>query len=314
MLMDLFCEHLDSGSYLRLHFHRFMAMIHQQLFQHSGQPDPLSFIAKELATKYNVICFDEFYVTDIGDAMLLGRLYKSLFKAGMTIISTSNARPDELYTDGLHRDRFIPTIKLIEDRMNVMPLDNGQDHRHRNLTHQQAYFINDESPLNNLYQQLTGAPPTECSIWLCGRELACRGKKRSVIWFDFNQLCEGPRSSQDYIELAERFETVLLSSVPCFKGVDNEQIKARGTEDGTGKAVSTGNRRVVHNQSDDGARRFISLVDELYDCRVNLFVSAEEVPENLYQGHLLSLPFNRTLSRLQEMGSAEYQKLTDKRP
>jgi cell division protein ZapE len=309
MLMDLFCQCLAPKTYIRLHFHRFMVMIHQQLFLHSGKPDPLAHIANELSLKYKVICFDEFFVSDIGDAMLLGRLYQALFSKGVTIISTSNIEPDDLYSDGLHRDRFLPTIKLIKDNMQVIPLDNGNDHRLNYLASNPAYFIQDNQALKKIYYKLTQheAQPNSNSVTLCGRKINCIARDDSVIWFDFAELCEGPRSARDYIELASNYSHLILSNVPRFQGQSKEQIKARGTEDSYGLFNTTGLRKVVQSNHDDPARRFISLVDELYDCRVNLYLSAEDTAEQLYKGVLLKKPFKRTLSRLHEMSSTAYQ-------
>jgi cell division protein ZapE len=311
MLMDMFCQCLDPRLHLRLHFHRFMEMIHQQLYLHSGEPDPLTHIAEELGKQYAVICFDEFFVSDIGDAMLLGRLYRALYNQGTFIISTSNTEPSNLYEDGLHRDRFLPTIKLIIRHMKIIDLDQGTDHRHRELTPNQAYFIQNDNALTQIYHHLShstkGSFISPDSVILCNRQLTCKAKTNDLVWFDFDTLCQGARSSRDYIELASRYHHVLLSHVPQFRGIEIEQIKARGTEDGGGKLNTTGLRKVVQNSYDDSARRFISLVDELYDCRVNLFLSAECHMKLLYQGELLAPPFKRTLSRLHEMSSAEYQ-------
>ncbi|MGH1462807.1 MAG: cell division protein ZapE [Neptuniibacter sp.] len=307
MLMDLFCQCLPENSYLRLHFHRFMRMTHEQLFIHSGEADPLEHIAKELSSRYQIICFDEFYVSDIGDAMLLGRLMTALFKHGVTIVCTSNTHPDQLYTDGLHRDRFLPAIETIKHNLDVEPLDGGIDHRKRVLAQEEAYFINNEAPLEVIFKRLSGSCPIAHTVQLAGRTIPCRAISKDSIWLDFSAICEGPRSSHDYIELAERFTHVLINNVPCFRGIDYEQIKARGTEDSPSQANSTGSREVRQNNFDDPARRFISLVDELYDNRTNLYISAEVALNCLYQGELLANPFKRTLSRLIEMSSAEYQ-------
>jgi len=313
LLMDLFCQCLNTKSYLRLHFHRFMEMIHQQLYIHSGEADPLKHIAKKLSDQYDVICFDEFFVSDIGDAMLLGRLYQALFDQGTFIISTSNTEPSQLYYDGLHRDRFLPTIKLIYSRMQSIHLDSGIDHRHRTLTHQKAFFVSNEKALARIYNQLTAhhlENHTTKEVLLSNRKIRCNARQGKTIWFNFSDLCQGPRSSRDYIELASDYQHIILSEVPQFKGSKREQIKARGTEDGSGELNTTGLRNVTQNNLDDAARRFISLVDELYDCQVNLFISAHCEMELLYQGELLFHPFKRTLSRLHEMSSAEYQKLS----
>lgn len=310
MLMDLFCQCLDPNKHLRLHFHHFMEMIHQQLFLHSGQSDPLAHIAQQLSAQHKVICFDEFFVTDIGDAMLLGRLYKYLFLHGTFIVSTSNTLPENLYRDGLHRDRFTPAIKLINRHMKTIDLGSSLDHRHRKLTPQRAYFINNERALKSIYRSLSGNIQTyKNTVTICDRSINCIAQSSDVIWFDFEELCQGPRSSRDYIDLASRYQHILLSNVPQFLGIVREQIKARGTEDSGGNLNTTGLRNISQNDTDNSARRFISLIDELYDCRVNLFISATCSMEQLYKGDLLSSPFQRTLSRLHEMSSAEYQGL-----
>lgn len=311
MLMDLVCQCLNEHQHLRLHFHRFMAMIHQQLFEHSGHPEPLQYLADKLAKQYSVICFDEFYISDIGDAMLLGRLFDALFQRGVTIISTSNTQPDNLYAGGLHRDRFLPSIQAIKRHMEIISLDNGTDHRHRKLEHSSAYFIEQESALAELYQQLTLASTSETvtQVEICSRLIPCKASQGDVAWFTFSQLCEGPRSARDYIALAQDFSHILLSEIPRFAAKGQEQIKARGTEDGHAAVNSTGLRQIIQSHQDDSARRFISLVDELYDCRINLYLSAEAKAEELYKGDLLSTSFKRTISRLKEMSSKEYQTL-----
>lgn len=309
MLMDLFCQCLAPEKHIRLHFHRFMVMIHQQLFIHAGEPDPLTYIASELSRKYSVICFDEFFISDIGDAMLLGRLYRALFAQGVVIISTSNTEPEQLYADGLHRDRFLPSIEMIKHAMHIIPLDNGNDHRLRDLPPSQAYFVQDNNALQKIYTRLTRHYSDQITkpVTLCKRKINCIARSEDVIWFEFSDLCEGPRSARDYIELASTYAHVCLSNVPRFQGQSREQIKARGTEDSVGAFNTTGLRQVVQNNHDDPARRFISLIDELYDCRVNLYINAEDIAEQLYKGELLKEPFKRTLSRLHEMSSADYQ-------
>jgi len=303
LLMDLFYEELDPSRALRLHFHRFMAMIHQQLTEHSGTRDPLQQIARQLARQYQVLCFDEFYVSDIGDAMILGRLFGQLFELGLAIITTSNCHPDQLYQDGLQRDRFLPAIAAIKQHMVIHQLDGGFDHRQRQLSHSNAYFVKQPQALYEIYPGL----PEVAEISLCQRQLQCQGIHQGYIWFSFSQLCEGPRSALDYIALARRFHTVLLSDLPALGGKAHERIKARGTEDGSYSVTATGNRHVRLGRSDDATRRFISLVDELYDCRVNLFINAETPLENLYSGEHLAFEFERTRSRLTEMASVEYQ-------
>ncbi len=306
LLMDLFYQSLDPDSALRLHFHRFMALVHRQLNELCGTKDPLQQVAQSLARRYRVLCFDEFFVSDIGDAMLLGRLFDFLFECGIAIVSTSNCHPDMLYRDGLQRARFLPAIAAIKKHMLIHQLDGGHDHRQRELSRQSAYFTADEAALTALFPVKAAAT----TVSLCQRQLPCKARYDGHIWFDFSQLCEGPRSALDYIELAERFHTVLLSDVPALSGNAQERIKARGTEDGSYTVTETGNRKILLGRSDDATRRFISLVDELYDRRVNLFLNAEVSLDELYSGEHLAFEFERTRSRLIEMASVEYQSAT----
>lgn len=306
-LMDLFCDSLPEGSALRLHFHRFMAMIHQQLLAHAGEPDPLQVVAADLSRQYKVLCFDEFLVGDIGDAMLLGRLIKHLFADGVALVSTSNRPPHELY-QGLHADRFAPTVQLLQERMEVLPLHGEKDHRFRTLTHSQAYFVEDAGALDRLFNPYRSTQLAQRStVSICRRDIPCVALAEHAVWFEFDALCEGPRSHLDYIDIAQRFHTVILNDVPLLGGKQFEQIKARGTEDGAIGSQGTGERQVLIGRSDDSARRFIALVDELYDRRVNLFLNAAAPLGDLYQGNLLSFEFQRTRSRLTEMASQEYQ-------
>ncbi|WP_051560526.1 cell division protein ZapE [Marinobacterium jannaschii] len=303
LLMDLFYQSLDQSTALRLHFHRFMALMHRQLTELSGTKDPLRQIARDLAQRYRVLCFDEFFVSDIGDAMLLGRLFDYLFDSGIAIVTTSNCHPDMLYRDGLQRDRFLPAITAIKKQMQIHQLDGGCDHRRRMLSQSRAYFVDNAAALSALFPVPAGSQTIE----LCQRPLLCNGLHDGHIWFDFKHLCESPRSALDYIELAQRFHTVLLSGVPVLSGQARERIKARGTEDGSYSVTATGNRQVRLGRSDDATRRFISLIDELYDRRVNLFINAAVPLEQLYSGEHLAFEFERTRSRLIEMASVEYQ-------
>lgn len=309
MLMDMFCDCIPDKKVLRLHFHHFMAMIHRQLQSFSGHKDPLSKVSEHICSQYKVLCFDEFHVSDIGDAMLLGRLYAALFEHRIIIISTSNQPPDELYKNGLHRDRFLPAIKMIKENMLIHSLDGGKDHRHRELQTCDAYFVNSKDRLTESYKKVTGDTLTNQTkkIRLCHREMQCIASHAGAIYFTFSELCEGPRSSLDYIDLAKRYHSVFISDVPQFTGSNKEQIKARGTEDSASGINPTGARQVLQSANDDPARRFISLVDELYDQRVNLYLSAAVPKEDLYQAELLKDPFQRTISRLYEMSTTEYQ-------
>ncbi len=310
-LMDLFYESLPNERKLRLHFHRFMARIHRDLNAESGHADPLRRIAKQLAKECNVLCFDEFFVSDIGDAMILGRLFKALFENGLTLVTTSNIPIERLYWNGLQRQRFEPAIQLLSQHTQEIHLNGEDDHRLRHLQHQQTYFLASEAQFKILFQQLTdfaflSQPGAESTLLVCNRPIAVIGMGAHVAWFSFAALCSGPRSQLDYIELASRFSCILLSDIPILGGECRGWIKARGTEDGSFGITDTGERKLSYARQDDQARRFISLVDELYDRRVNLYLSADVPLEYLYSGGSLSFEFKRTYSRLVEMQSSEY--------
>jgi cell division protein ZapE len=293
-----------------------MARIHRELALESGKADPLRHIARGLARQYRVLCFDEVQVSDIGDAMLLGRLFDQLLQSGVTLVATSNQPPGELYPDGLQRERFLPAIRLLEQKLQVQALDGGRDHRRRPQPQADVLL---RAPANaqlaRHFANLTGlaaadgAPgqaPARSQLTLCNRPISVHARHSGVLWLTFSALCQGSRSSLDYIELAQRFHTLLLSDVPVFRGPVREGIKARGTEDGSFTPTTTGNRQVRWSAMDDPARRFISLIDELYDRNVTLYLSAEAEPESLYQQGQLQFEFQRTLSRLIEMQSQDY--------
>lgn len=310
-LMDLFYESLPDERKLRLHFHRFMARIHRDLNAESGHADPLRRIAKQLAKECKVLCFDEFFVSDIGDAMILGRLFKALFENGLTLVATSNIPIDRLYRDGLQRQRFEPAIQLLSQHTQEIHLNGEEDHRLRHLQHQQTCFLSSETQFESLFQQLAGPScddkfRSEKTLLVCQRPIKVMGLGASVVWFSFNALCNGPRSQLDYIELASRFRCIMLSDIPMLGGECRGWIKARGTEDGSFGVTDTGERKLSYARQDDPARRFISLVDELYDRRVSLYLSADVPLEFLYSGGSLSFEFKRTYSRLVEMQSIEY--------
>ncbi len=283
-LMDLFFECLPFPEKLRTHFHRFMRRVHRDLTRLSGQPDPLQLVAHGLAAEARVLCFDEFFVSDIGDAMILAELLAHLFDQGVTLVATSNIPPRSLYENGLQRSRFLPAIELLERNTAVINLDGGTDHRLRLLEQAQTYH----EPLDERAQALlaerfaTLAPDhsrvaTNVELEIEGRPIRCRSSTDDVAWFDFAALCDGPRSQNDYIELARLYHAVLVSDVPIFTPA-----------------------------SEDQARRFISLVDEFYDHNVKLILSAAAPVETLYRGTRLAFEFERTRSRLLEMRSHEY--------
>jgi cell division protein ZapE len=282
MLMDLFFECLPEHDRLRMHFHRFMQRVHNDLKALAGTPNPLEQVAERFARDSSVLCFDEFFVSDIADAMILAELLDGLFERGVTLVATSNVEPDQLYQNGLQRRRFLPAIELLKTHTQVFHVQSPVDYRLRVLERAEIYHApldgEAEASLQKSFTAL--APETgECDavMDINGRPIRSRWVADDVAWFEFAELCEGPRSQNDYIELARVFHAVLLSNVRRF---------------------TTGN--------EDAARRFISLVDEFYDRNVKLIISAEVPAEQLYAGERLRFEFERTESRLREMQSHEY--------
>lgn len=281
-LIDLFFDGLPFAEKRRTHFHRFMREVHAQLRAHAGERDPLAAIARAWRTQWRVLVLDEFFVIDIGDAMLLGRLLDCLFAEGVALVTSSNSAPLHLYQDGLQRERFLPAIKRLQQHCAVVHLVSATDYRLRALTRTPVYRAPlDESSdawLTSRWQELsTGCVPDAGPLEIDGRVIPARALVEGQAWFDFSALCEGPRAAGDYIEIATEYHTVLLGSIPSFTG---------------------GN--------DDPARRFITLVDELYDRHVNLVCTAAAAPALLYTGAKLAGAFERAASRLIEMQSAEY--------
>jgi cell division protein ZapE len=283
-LMDAFFESLPFEDKLRVHFHRFMRRIHHELTELAGQPDPLRLVAERISREASVICFDEFFVADITDAMLLGNLFSKLFERGVSLVATSNIPPHQLYKDGLQRERFLPAIALIEQHTEVVHLDSQVDYRLRVLERAELYHhpLGDEAErsLADSFGKLAPehAPQTDnVALEIEGRNILARKEAEDVVWFEFPAICDGPRSQNDYIELAKEYHTVLISNVPTFT-----------------------------QRNTDQARRFINLVDEFYDRNVNLVLSAAQPLETLYQGEKLAFEFQRTASRLLEMQSHEY--------
>lgn len=316
-LMDLFTECIAPEHCLRQHFHHFMASIHRQLADVSGSADPLRLIAESLSRQYKILCFDEFFVSDIGDAMLLGKLMQYLFEFGVVLVATSNTKPDNLYLDGLQRSRFLPAIKAINHFTQRIHLTGKEDHRERPLAQRQIYFV-DSPPLSKTIKQLLNqlklsqVDSASNSITVLGRELSCVSRNQDAICFEFSQLCEGPRSHLDYIQLAKSFKTVLILNIPRLGARSFEHIKARGTEDGSVGSGETGERKVVHSTMDDAVRRFIALVDEFYERKVKLFLVSDTPFEQLYTEGCLVFEFERARSRLIEMASEEYFELPHK--
>lgn len=281
-LIDLFFDALPIREKRRTHFHRFMREVHERLRAHAGARDPLAIIAREWRAQLRVLVLDEFFVSDIGDAMLLARLLDRLFVEGVVLVTSSNIEPAALYHDGLQRARFAPAIALIERHCAVLHLDSPQDYRLRVLTRSPVYRqpldAGSDPWLQARWRELTvGCPHEDGPLLVDGRAIPVRGLAEGHTWFDFSALCEGPRAAGDYIEIAREFHTVLLSGIP--------RMDAR---------------------RDDAARRFVTLIDELYDRHVNLVCGADAPPSLLYSGERLAGAFERTASRLIEMQSAEY--------
>ncbi len=309
LLMDLFFETVPEPHKQRLHFHHFMRQLHQDLAQLHGQAEPLALIATRIARSTRVLCFDEFFVSDIGDAMLLGKLFIELFQRGVFLVATSNQHPDQLYPDGLQRQRFLIAIQAIKQHCLIHSIGGDRDHRLRQL-HQSALFLPSNSPstplqLKQLFVQFGGiANDGDQSLSVLGRDIPCLAHHQRIAWFSFKALCDGPRSQLDYIDLADRFNTLIISDIPALEGDEHDHWVVQGTED---RPASTTNQRRFLGHNEDLSRRFISLIDELYDRSVILIASCEVGIDQLYPGGALAFAFERTRSRLFEMQSLEYQ-------
>jgi cell division protein ZapE len=281
-LMDLFFASLTLAGKRRTHFYRFMQEIHADLKRLKGMQSPLDGVADKLAKKSRVICFDELFVSDIADAMILAGLFGALLKRGVALVFTSNVKPRDLYRSGLQRDRFLPTIALIEKNCDVVAVEGGVDYRLRQLTAAPIYLAagapDTQKKLEELFDDLSDDDvETDGSITVNHRKIKVLRESENVIWFDFAALCEGPRSPADYIAIASEYQCVVISDVP-----------------------------VLHDTADNAARRFISVIDEFYDRAVNVIISAAASPAELYKGEKLKFEFQRTSSRLAEMQSEEY--------
>ena len=310
LLMDLFFETLPEPNKRRLHFHHFMRRVHEDLNRLAGHPDPLTLIANQLRKTTLVLCFDEFFVADIADAMLLGRLFEKLFEQGIFLIATSNQHPDQLYSNGLQRQRFLPAITAIKKHCQIHSLDGEKDHRLRTLATAQL-FLKTSDPQTHLrlkqHFQKLGSTVTKHQepLSVLGRQIPCQAWNEQIAWFNFVDLCEGPRSQLDYMELADRFHTLIVSQIPSLRGDKETLWVVQGTED---KPASATNQRRFLGGNDDNCRRFISLIDELYDRAVVLIASSEIGIDQLYPDPdaPLAFAFARTRSRLKEMQSENY--------
>lgn len=283
-LMDTFYDSLPFEQKMRTHFHRFMQRVHNELKALDGTANPLVEIGKKYASETRIICFDEFFVTDITDAMILGGLLQELFNNGVSLVATSNIVPDGLYKDGLQRARFLPAIDMLNRYTEVVNVDGGVDYRLRALEQAELYHYpldaEADRSLNRSFESL--APDLEEVVEaevleINGREMQSRRCCEDVVWFDFADICEGPRSQNDYIELAKIFHAVMVGNVPQ-----------------------------LGRSNDDAARRFINMVDEFYDSGVKLIISAEKPIHEIYTEGRLEFEIERTQSRLLEMQSHEY--------
>jgi len=281
-LMDLFYETVPSTNKYRRHFHRYIQEIHEELDHYKGQKNPLSLIARQFSRQYQLLCLDEFHVADITDAMILHGLLKALTENNVTLVFTSNLEPDELYKDGLQRERFIPAIELIKQACRVQKIPDGTDHRLNTIQSQQVYFTPlsaaNQQVLEDYFLRLSPCPPKKHSNLIINhRSLPVYGLADDVAWFIFDEIFNSPRAVADYIELARLFHSVIISDIPVL-----------GT----------------HNE--DKTRRFIQLMDEFYDRNVKVIISAETPADQLYQGQNMQFDFERTLSRIEEMKSLHY--------
>lgn len=281
-LMDAFFGCLPYRRKRRVHFHAFMAEVHKRMRDKRGEPDPLKAVAKNIAEETRVLCFDEFHVSDIADAMILGRLLENLFEEGVVLVATSNYAPSELYPQGQNRSSFLPTIALLEKKLTVLNVDSGEDYRMRTLKPAEVFYIPNnevnETKLHDLFDQLTAhCTKLPENITINDRHLICKGRTDKIIWFDFRTLCFGPRSQADYLWLAEHYTHVLISGI----------------------------EKMTPNEKNE-ARRLTLLVDVFYDFRVKLCLTAQVPMEELYTEGDFAHEFVRTVSRLVEMQSADY--------
>jgi len=280
-LMDTFYNTVPLKRKTRVHFHEFMRSVHRELNDVKGTENPLDEVAKRISRRYRLICFDEFHVSDVADAMILYKLLTGLFKNGTEFVMTSNYEPCSLYPDGLHRDRLLPAIALIENKMDILNVDSGIDYRRLALDKVKVFhYPNDdiaEAALKTAFETLSDTQPLDLILNIEHREIKALARSGTVVWFDFATLCGGPRSQNDYLELANRFQTIILSGVPC-----------------------------MGPRQESEARRFTWLIDVLYDHNVKLVMSAECEPDALYTVGPLANEFQRTVSRIEEMQTKTY--------
>lgn len=275
-LMDLLLQHLPTTRKIRRHFHEFMTDIHQQLHQRQGQANPLESVADQIKSKADILCFDEMSVDDITDAMLLGDLLKALFKRQITLVTTSNVAPDDLYLGGLQRQRFLPAIKAIKAATHTIHVQNHKDYRRTGAISQEHFFSTHDpdhlSKISAIYQHLSQQPASPASVNINGRNIRANGISQNIAWFDFHTLCQSARNQSDYLALSERFNTIFLTNVPQ-----------------------------LHAKDFDALKRFINLIDILYDRQIKLYLSANSAIDDIYSGNKHAFEFARTRSRLTEL-------------
>ena len=280
-LMDSFYSVSNVRRKLRVHFHEFMRGVHRELESLRGTSDPLDEVSRKVASKYRLLCFDEFHISDIADAMILERLLRGLFRHGVILVATSNYKPDDLYPDGLHRDRVLPAIGLLNEGLDVLSVDAGIDYRRRSLEQVQAYlFPNDDqaqASLTKSFETLAEIPDEDPVLKIEHREIRALRRAGGVVWFDFATLCGGPRSQNDYLEIASQFHTVILSGIP----------------------------RMASSMASE-ARRFVWFIDVMYDQRAKVLMSAACPADELYTSGAMANEFHRTVSRIVEIQSKEY--------
>ena len=290
MLMDIFFASAPVARKRRVHFHAFMQEVHAAIHRwrqadaatRGDGNDPIPPLARQIAAGATLLCFDEFQVTNVADAMILGRLFEKLFSRGVVVVATSNRAPDDLYKDGLQRDRFMPFIAMLKDRMNVMELSGNRDHRLRRFAGRGVYFTPPDAAaraaLESAFADLTdGSPGKQTELIVLGRRLVVPRAAKEVAWFDFSALCAQPLGPPDYLALCDAFHTLIIEAIP-----------------------------IMNRDRRDEARRFTMLIDTLYDVHGNLVASADALPRSLYPEGDGSFEFQRTVSRLNEMQSADY--------
>lgn len=287
-LMDSFYLCLPLVRKRRVHFHHFMREIHRELHELKGTEDPIAAVAENTAKRYRLICFDEFHVSDIADAMILGRFMEKVMDRGVAMCMTSNYHPDQLYPNGLQRERFLPAIEILKSRLDVVEVDNGSDYRRLKLENLRVYHTPlgavADAALGRVFHELADVEEEFHPLDVEGREIPYVKRAGGIVWFDFAVLCGGHRSAADYVDLAKRFHTVILANVPR-----------------------------ISPKNADSARRFTWLVDVFYDDRVKLVLSAEASPDELFTEGVNSAEFARTASRLTEMQSSDYLQLERRR-